>query len=223
MHYTGKCNRMRLATIFLSGRTSMSQVILTVLLVLSGCSWTPAGGQTCSLSGKKIYSENVLQAIVTFFTGTAYNQLQFISYHIHAAVQFSLNYNVTVNADSVDGLTPAARVTWNTTVPPECVRSVKVEFRTSSMGPAITSNTTTNTSQTEVIQTGLWCATNYYITVVVTGTMVVDSTHSMATLNSRKVQVFVGGNKLVYTRFICSNLMLAIPLHRYTSPSWSGS
>ena len=62
---------MRLATIFLSGRTSMSQVILTVLLVLSGCSWTPAGGQICSISGKKMYSENVLQTIGTFFTGTA--------------------------------------------------------------------------------------------------------------------------------------------------------
>ena len=61
-------------------------VILTVLLVLSGCSWTPAGGQRCSLSCKKIYSENVLQAIVTIFTGTAYNQpiyiyIQLLNFH----------------------------------------------------------------------------------------------------------------------------------------------
>jgi len=211
---------MRLATIFLSGRTSMSQVILTVLLVLSGCSWTPAGGQICSISGKKMYSENVLQTIGTFFTGAACNQLQFISYYIHAAAQFRFS-NVTVNAESVNGPTPAARVTWNTTVPPQCVASVRVEFRTQSIGSAATTNTTNNASQTEVIQTDLQCATNYYITVVVTGTVVVDGIHS--TLNSRKVQVFVGGNKIVYTRFICSNLMLAIPLHRYTRPSWSGS
>ena len=197
----------------------MSRVTLTVLLVLGGYSWTPAGGQTCFLPGKKIYSENVLQAIVTFFTGTAYNR--FISYYIHSATQFQFS-TVTVNAESVNGPTPAVRVTWNTTVPPECVRSVKVEFRTQNIGAAATTYTTTNTSQTEVIQTGLQCTTNYYITVKVTGTVVVDGSHSMATLSSTE-QVFVGGNKIVYTRFIYSNLMLGIPLHRYTIPSWSGS
>ena len=106
-----------------------------------------------------------------------------------------------MNAESVNGPTPAARVTWNTTVPPQCVASVRVEFRTQSIGSAATTNTTNNASQIEVIQTDLQCATNYYITVVVTGTVVVDGIHS--TLNSRKVQVFVGGNKIVYTRFIC--------------------
>ena len=68
------------------------------------------------------------------------------------------------------GSTPGARVTWNTTVPPECVTSVTVEFRTSSRGPIVATYTTTNTSQTVVIQTGLQCgASYYYITVVVTG------------------------------------------------------
>ena len=87
--------------------------------------------------------------------------------------------------------TPAARVTWNTTVPPECVASVRVDFRTSSnMGPVVATNTTTNTSQTEVIQS-LQCG-SYYITVVVTGATS-DGIH--ATLNSRPVQVVVGGKK----------------------------
>ena len=48
---------------------------------------------------------------------------------MHAAAQFGLS-TVTVSAESVDGPVPAARVTWNTTVPPECVASVWVEFRT---------------------------------------------------------------------------------------------
>ena len=69
----------------------------------------------------------------------------------------------------MSGSTPGARVTWSTTVPPECVSYVRVEFRTSSSGPIVASYTTTNTSQTEVIQTGLQCGTNYYIRVVVTG------------------------------------------------------
>jgi len=62
-----------------------------------------------------------------------------------------------VNAESVDGSTPAARVTWSTTIPPECVASVKVDFRTVSSGPVVANYTTTNTSQTEFIQTGLRC------------------------------------------------------------------
>ena len=74
-----------------------------------------------------------------------------------------------VSAESVNALTPGVRVTWNTTVPPECMTSVRVEFRTSSQGPVVTTYTTTNTSETEIIQTGLQCDTNYYIRVVVTG------------------------------------------------------
>ena len=34
-----------------SSSYSMSWVTLTVLLVLGSCNWTPASGQTCSLSG----------------------------------------------------------------------------------------------------------------------------------------------------------------------------
>ena len=93
----------------------------------------------------------------------------------------------------MDGPTPAARVTWSTTVPPECVASVRVEFRTSSRGPAVATNTTTNISQTEVIQTRLRCGADYYITVVVTGE---TSDGVQVTVNSGEVQVFAGGKKL---------------------------
>ena len=85
----------------------------------------------------------------------------------------------------MDGPTPAARVTWSTTAPPECVVSVRVEFRTVRIGPTATTYTTTNTSQTEFIQTGLQCATNYFITVVVV--------IGLRNLNSEQVEVFVGG------------------------------
>ena len=115
-----------------------------------------------------------------------------IEFYIHTAPQFSLSYTVTVSAESVDGSTPAARVTWSTTVPPECVTSVRVEFRTGSQsGPLVATYTTTNTSQTEIIQTDLQCATNYYITVGVTGQL---SDGSRSTQSSRPVQVLVGGN-----------------------------
>ena len=99
------------------------------------------------------------------------------------------SYNVTVNAESVDGSIPAARVTWSTTIPPECVASVRVDFRTSVRGPVEATNTTNSTSQTEFIQTDLHCATNYYITVVVTGQP--GGTH--VTLSSRPVQELIGG------------------------------
>ena len=112
---------------------------------------------------------------------------------MHAAVDFSLsnNINVTVSAESVDGPTPAARVTWSTTAPPQCVASVRVDFRTGShSGPVLATYTTTNTSQTEIIQTGLQCATYYYITVNVTGK---TSDGQRPTKSSRAVQVLVGG------------------------------
>ena len=109
---------------------------------------------------------------------------------MYAAGQFLLS-TVTMSAESVvHGSTPAARVTWSTTEPPECVTSVRVEFRTSSRGPAVATYTTTNSSQTEVIQTGLQCNTYYYITVVVTGK---TSDGIPTALSSRQVQVFVGG------------------------------
>ena len=86
----------------------------------------------------------------------------------HAVTQFHF-FIVTMSAERVGGSTPGVRVTWSTTAPPECVASVRVEFRTSSCGPVVATYTTTNTSQTEAIQTGLQCATNYSNRVVVTG------------------------------------------------------
>ena len=112
----------------------------------------------------------------------------------HAGAQFSLS-SFTLSAESVGGSIPGVRVTWRTTVPPECVASVTVEFRTSSHGPVVVTYTTTNTSQTEVIQTNLQCATNYYISVVVTGETS-DGLH--LTLSSRQVQVLVGGREIVW-------------------------
>ena len=59
---------------------------------------------------------------------------------MHAAAQFRVSSTVTVGAGSVDGPTPTARVTWNTTAPPECMAAVRVEFRTSIQGPVVRSN-----------------------------------------------------------------------------------
>ena len=139
----------------------------------------------------------------------------------HVAGQFSLS-TITVSAENVRGFsTPAARVTWNTTAPPQCVASVRVDFRTSTVGPAVATNTTTNTSQTEVIQNGLRCGADYYISVVVTGE---PSDGVQVTLNSRQVRAVVGGKK--YNIFACtrfnwySNLIVTLPLHRHTRPNW---
>ena len=103
--------------------------------------------------------------------------------------------NVTVSAVSVGGLTPGVRVTWNTTVPTECVTSMRVEFRTSRHG--VVTYTTTNTSETEVIQTGLQCARLYYIRVVVTGN-ISGGTQPLSPRHS-DVQVLVGGKETVCT------------------------
>ena len=127
---------------------------------------------------------------------------------MHAATQFS-SHTVTVSAESVSHSTPAARVTWSTTAPSECVTSVMVEFRTSAQGDVLASNTTTNTSQTEVIQTGLQCGTNYYITVVVTGA---NSNGIRLTVNSRQVQVLVGGKGIVCMRFNWYNSLMVVML-----------
>ena len=115
-----------------------------------------------------------------------------LNFHSLAAAQFGLS-TVNVSAKSVNGSTPAARVTWNTTISPQCVTSVRVEFRTSSRGPVVATNTTNDTSQTEIIQTGLQCITDYYIRVVVTG-VTSDGVH--ATRSSS--QVHFKGNKIVY-------------------------
>ena len=110
------------------------------------------------------------------------------TFTMHAAADFSLRLpTVSAVSSREDGPTPGARVTWSTTVPPECVASVTVEFRTSSSGSVVRSYTTANTSETEVIQTGLQCDTTYYIRVVVTGVA------SLGALSSDPVQVVVGG------------------------------
>ena len=77
---------------------------------------------------------------------------------------------------------------------------VTVEFRTSSHGPLLANYTTANTSQTEIIQTGLQCATYYYTRVVVTG-----GPGGTLMLNPRQnnliVQVLVGGKATVCMGF----------------------
>ena len=105
---------------------------------------------------------------------------------MHAAAMFA-DHTVTVSAEREDGSTPGARVTWSTTVPPECVASVTVEFRTSSSGSVVRSYTTTSTTESGVIQTGLQCGTTYYIRVEVTGVA------SRGAIGSNQLQVFVGG------------------------------
>ena len=112
---------------------------------------------------------------------------------MHAATQFGLS-TVTVGAVSLNSSTPTARVTWSTTIPPECVTSVTVEFRTDRLGSVVANYATTNTSQTEIIQTGMRCATNYYIRVVVTGAA---SDGLRVTQSSSQVQVLVGGKEIV--------------------------
>ena len=107
---------------------------------------------------------------------------------MRAVVQFHRS-TVTMTAESVGGSTPGVRVTWSTTLPPECVVSVRVNFRNKS-GFLVAYNTTTNTLQTEFIQTGLQCAT-YTITVVVSG----DTRDLGFSLQYGTVQV--GGNAIV--------------------------
>ena len=69
--------------------------------------------------------------------------------------------------------TPAVRVTWRTAVPPECVASVRVVFKRSGHG-SVTSYTTTNTSGTQVIQSPLQCATEYYVQMLVAAVQRLD-------------------------------------------------
>ena len=137
---------------------------------------------------------------------------------IHAVTQFHYR-TVSMSAESVGGSTPGVRVTWNTTLPPECVAAVRVEFRTSSWGgPVVATYTTTNTSQTEVIQTGLECATNYYIRVIVTGEPRPPSGTQMLSPRHEDVQVLVGGKEKFACDFNHGSLMAVMPLHRYTNP-----
>ena len=149
------------------------------------------------------------------------------SIFMHAVSQFHF-FIVIARAESVGGSTPGVRVTWSTTVPPECVTSVTVEFRTiGSRGPVVANYTTTNTSQTEVIQTGLRCATYYYTRVVVTGEVIRTpggmTTTVMLSPTHADVQILLEVKKLFACDFNHRNLMVVMPLHRYTSPSWNES
>ena len=102
----------------------------------------------------------------------------------------------TASAESVGGSTPGVRVTWNTTAPLECVISVRVEFRNESYGPVVATYNTTNASETEIVQTDLQCATEYYISVVLIAELYYWWYYRMHfTLQSEQVQVIVGGIK----------------------------
>ena len=123
---------------------------------------------------------------------TKHFSLHFVSI-MHTAGQFSSSV-ITVSAKSVGGSIPAARVNWSTTIPHECVTSVRVDFRTkpSAQGDVVATYTTTNTSETEFVQTGLRCGTWYYITVVVAGEL---SGSVQVTASSRPAQALVGGKR----------------------------
>ena len=102
-------------------------------------------------------------------------------------LDFILLGNVTMSAESVNGSTPGVRVTWNITVPPECVTSVRVKFRLRLMERVVSTYNTTNVSETEVIQADLKCGTTYYIIVVA------DSKMDKNVWKSPNIPVFVGG------------------------------
>ena len=108
-------------------------------------------------------------------------------YFAGAAFQFN-SYPVTLSAESVNESTPAVRVTWRTAVPPECVASVRVVFRRSGRG-TVTSYTTTNTSGTQVIQSPLQCATEYYVQVLVA------AVQRLGGVQQRSMQKRVGGKE----------------------------
>ena len=97
--------------------------------------------------------------------------------------------SVAVGTDSMNRSTHGARVTWSTEIPPECVAFVTVDFRTESLGSVVATNSTTTRSQTELIQTGLQRAINYY-TLIVTGNISGDV---RPTLRTRQKQVCIGG------------------------------
>ena len=87
--------------------------------------------------------------------------------------------------------TPAVRVTWRTAVPPECVASVRIVFRRSPVGAEVTSHTTTNTSGTQVIQSPLQCATEYYVEVFVAAVQKLNGVQKQ----SIQKRVVVGGKE----------------------------
>ena len=140
-------------------------------------------------------------------------------FNVTAATEFSIFSQINASAVSLNGSIPAVRVTWNTTAPPNCVASVRVNFRTSSMGPVVAHYTSTKTSRTAVIQTGLRCGANYYVTVIITGKPR-DRVSARLQITISQVRVLAGGKKLCEWD-LNSDVMVALPLHRCTCPSWS--
>ena len=97
-----------------------------------------------------------------------------------------------MSVESVGGSTPGVRVTWSTTAPPECVALVRVDFRRGAFGSVVTTYETTNTSGTQVIQSPLQCATDYYIRV-----LVIAESQRLGGLQLQSIQkrVVVGGRE----------------------------
>ena len=196
---------------------------LSSLVVVVLSSGMLVGGQNCSLTTGQGVSFSYYLYLMYKYVCSCFI---FTGIYIHAVTEFHFS-TVTVSAESVGGSTPGARVTWNTTVPPECVAAVRVEFRTSShiLAPVVATYNTTNTSQTEVIQTGLQCITYYYVRVIITGDIRtpggIPVTPMLSPAHS-DVQVLVGGKETAWM-FACdfnlSNLMVVMPLHRSTYPS----
>ena len=101
---------------------------------------------------------------------------------------------------SAEGVNGSVGVAWNITAPPECVASVRVEFRTRPdvRQPAVSTNTTNNASQTALIQTDLQCGSFYYVNLVVTGKSL-DGIRPK--VSSRQVQVELPGGKVSYCKY----------------------
>ena len=111
-----------------------------------------------------------------------------------------------MSVESVGGSTPGVRVTWSTTAPPECVALVRVDFRRSAFGSVVTTYVTTNTSGTQVIQSPLQCATEYYVGVYVKGK---SQRLGGIVLQSIRKRVVVGGREnCVHEISIGTNLRL---------------
>ena len=91
----------------------------------------------------------------------------------------------------MNGSTPGVRVNWNTTTPPECVASVRVVFRRSTLGGEVTRYTTNNTTGTQVIQSRLECATEYYVRAFVAGVQTLNDVEQQ----SIQKRVVVGGKE----------------------------
>ena len=122
---------------------------------------------------------------------------------MRAVLQFTRS-TVTVSAVSVSGSSPGARVTWRMIVPPECVTSVTVNFRTTTSGVLAATNTTTNRSATEVIQTGLQCGASYNTRVIVTGEPRYQGVPVEQLLFSSQVQLLIGGKEIACIENLCA-------------------